>query len=247
MNAKSPVNSHDIISLTAENQCLLAQLPGESKAKPDDWQEILQAFKVRLNSDGRTWSVGTPVHLAVQDRLLDGRQLQTLALICQEMGLRLQCVRTSRRQTAVAAATAGYGVQQETDSQSLVSDEGLPVTQDPLYLKTTVRSGVTVRHHGSVILQGDINPAGEVIADGDIVVWGTLRGVAHAGANGDRNCTIAALRLMPTQLRIAEKVVRVPQSADDYLEPEVAYITNDGIRISPASNFAKAQRRSRQR
>ena len=247
MNAESPVNSKDTISLTTENECLLAQLPAVDTTKPDDWLDILQAFKLRLNNDGRTWSAGTPIHLAVQDRLLDGRQLQTLANICQEVGLRLQCVRTRRRQTAVVAATAGYGVQQETELQPLVSEEKLPVTGDPLYLKTTVRSGVTVRHHGSVILQGDINPAGEVIADGDILVWGTLRGVAHAGANGDRNCTIAALRLMPTQLRIAEKVVRVPETSDDYLEPEVAYITNEGIRISPASNFAKAQRRSRQR
>jgi septum site-determining protein MinC len=177
-----------------------------------------------------------------QDRLLDGRQLQALSEIFQESGLQLCCIYTSRRQTAVAAATAGYSVHQESLVQS-ISAEGKPsLPAAPLYLKTTVRSGTTVRHNGSVIIWGDVNPGGEIVADGDIIVWGSLRGVAHAGASGDRQRTIAALRLHPTQLRIAEWVARVPEPPADYFEPEVAYITKEGIRISPAANFARSQR-----
>ena len=189
------------------------------------------------------WSQGTPTHLAAQDRLLDGRQLQTLAEILQEFGLQLQCIRTSRRQTAVAAATAGYSVQQEPPGPPLATSSEQPIPADPLYFKTTVRSGITICHNGSVIIWGDVNPGGEVVADGDILIWGSLRGVAHAGARGDRHCTISALRLLPTQLRIADKVVRVPNAPTDDFEPEVAYLTQEGIRISPAANFARSQQR----
>jgi septum site-determining protein MinC len=242
MTSSSPVNPHTIVRIETEPANLVALLPRLSPTGADDWSEILQALKYCLNSDSRRWSSGTPIHLAAQDRLLDGRQLQALVEIFQESGLQLRCIHTSRRQTAVAAATAGYSVQQEPLVQPLSSGSEQSLPAEPLYLKTTVRSGITVRHNGSVIIWGDVNPGGEVVADGDILVWGSLRGVAHAGARGDRQRTIAALRLNPTQLRIAEKVVRVPDAPADYFEPEVAYITKEGIRISPAANFAKAQR-----
>lgn len=243
MTSPSPVNPAGAgVQIETEQANLVAVLPRLSPTGADDWSEILQALKYCLNSDSRTWTAGTPIHLAARERLLDGRQLQALAGIFQESGLKLRCIHTSRRQTAVAAATAGYSVQQEPLVQPLSSDSEPSLPAAPLYLKTTVRSGTTVRHSGSIIIWGDVNPGGEVIADGDILVWGSLRGVAHAGASGERQCTIAALRLHPTQLRIAERVARVPEQPADYFEPEVAYITKEGIRISPAANFARVQR-----
>ena len=243
MTASSPINPQTQVQIKTEPANLVAILPRSSPTAADDWSDILQGLKYCINSDRRLWSRGTPTHLAAQDRLLDGRQLQALAEVLEEFGLQLQCIRTSRRQTAVAAATAGYSVQQEPPVPPLVVSSKQPLPADPLYFKTTVRSGVTIRHNGSVIIWGDVNPGGEVVADGDILIWGALRGVAHAGAGGDRHCTIAALRLLPTQLRIADKVVRVPNTPADYFEPEVAYLTKEGIRISPAANFARSQRR----
>jgi septum site-determining protein MinC len=242
MTAPSPVNIPTQVQIKTEPANLVAILPRSSPTTTDDWSEILQELRYCINSDRRLWSEGTPTHLVAQDRLLDGRQLQTIAEVLAEFGLQLQCIRTSRRQTAVAAATAGYSVQQEPTLQPLTASSEQSLPGDPLYFKTTVRSGVTIRHNGSVIIWGDVNPGGEVVADGDILVWGALRGVAHAGANGDRHCTIAALRLVPTQLRIADKVVRVKDAPADYSEPEVAYLTQEGIRITPAVNFARSQR-----
>jgi septum site-determining protein MinC len=243
MTAPFPVNTQTQVQIKTEPANLVAILPRSSPTATDDWSEILQRLRYCINSDRRLWSQGTPTHLAAQDRLLDGRQLQAIAEILHEFGLQLECIRTSRRQTAVAAATAGYSVQQEPPAQPLATRSEQPLPADPIYCKTTVRSGVTIRHNGSIIIWGDVNPGGEVVADGDILVWGGLRGVAHAGASGDRQCTIAALRLFPTQLRIADRVVRVPETPADYFEPEVAYLTQEGIRISPAANFARSQGR----
>jgi septum site-determining protein MinC len=106
-------------------------------------------------------------------------------------------------------------------------------------LQITVRSGVEIRHPGTIVILGDLNPGGEVVAAGDIFVWGRLRGVAHAGANGNRNCRIMALQMEPTQLRIADAVARAPGTPPTQFYPEVAYVTPEGIRIARATDFSK--------
>jgi septum site-determining protein MinC len=237
-----PLDRYSQVRLKSEGEKLLLILPAPtSKEEMNDWSQTWQELKYCLKSSDRTWQAGTPVHLIAQDRLLDSRQLQAIAEALKEVDLRLKCVRTSRRQTAVVAATSGYSVEQETLTQPLAIDSisARSPLAEPLYLKTTVRSGVTIRHPGTVIILGDVNPGGEIIADGDILIWGSLRGMAHAGAKGDRECRIMALRMEPTQLRIANVVARAPASAPKEFEPEVAYITPQGIRLTEAINFTK--------
>ena len=55
-----------------------------------------------------------------------------------------------------------------------------------------------------MLVIGDVNPGAEVSSDGDVMVWGRLRGVVHAGAKGNVRAIVAALDLEPTQLRIAD-------------------------------------------
>jgi septum site-determining protein MinC len=106
-----------------------------------------------------------------------------------------------------------------------------------LYLRQTLRSGQSVSHKGHLIIVGDVNPGAEVVADGDITVWGSLRGIAHAGINGDVAAEIRALRLEPIQLRIAHAIARSPdrprKSALSRAVPETARIVNGTIRIIP--------------
>ena len=113
---------------------------------------------------------------------------------------------------------------------------------EPLYLEMTVRSGVEIRHPGTIIIIGDLNPGGYVIADGDILIWGRLRGVVHAGAQGNSKSVIMTLQMEPTLLRIADKVARGPEKVPVQFYPEVAYVLNQGIRISRAKDFAKIYR-----
>jgi septum site-determining protein MinC len=224
---------------------LLVILPTESQLPASElaWSEIWQQLKVRLNAGDRLRVPNTPVHLIAHDRLLDGRQLQDLADSFSEVQLQLKSVATSRRQTAIAAVTAGYSVEQLQPQTSLSSiDQATPTTQaDALYLEMTVRSGVEIRHPGTVILLGDVNPGGIVVAEGDILVWGRLRGIAHAGAGGNRECLIMALQMEPTQLRIADAVARAPEKLPSQFSPEVAHITPQGIRIARATDFSRNQ------
>lgn len=96
----------------------------------------------------------------------------------------------------------------------------------------TLRSGQTLHSLGNLVVVGDVNPGAELIAVGNVVVMGALRGIVHAGCNGDRNAFVTALRLNPTQLRIADIITRPP---DDYINtelvPEIAFIRDNNIYI----------------
>jgi septum site-determining protein MinC len=236
------VESQIQVRLKTEGKRLLLILPPEGESQSaTNWSDLWQQLKQRLNAGDRFWQGQAMVHLMAQDRLLDGQKLKAIADALAEVELQLVRVYTSRRQTAVAAATAGYSIEQQAPKLSLNQKPKEPGTllTEPLYLQITVRSGVAIRHPGTIVVLGDINPGGEVVADGDIFVWGRLRGIAHAGANGNRNCRIMALQMEPTQLRIAEAVARAPGTPPAQFYPEVAYVTPEGIRITKATDFAK--------
>jgi len=98
-----------------------------------------------------------------------------------------------------------------------------------ILIQRTVRSGQSVRFDGNVVVMGDVNPGSEIVASGNIVVMGALRGVVHAGALGNENATVAAFKLQPMQLRIANHITRAPDG--DYLTPEYPEIARikDGV------------------
>lgn len=103
---------------------------------------------------------------------------------------------------------------------------------DTILLRQTMRSGQELRHSGNVVIVGDVNPGAEVVATGNIVIMGALRGVAHAGAEGDDSARIVALNLHPIQLRIAEYIGRSPDldlKADNI--PEEALVRDGSIVI----------------
>ncbi|MBD2155283.1 septum site-determining protein MinC [Leptolyngbya sp. FACHB-16] len=237
-----PVDPNMQVRFKSEAGKLLLLMPpeGEQTGGAQGWPELWQQLKQRLDANERFWQPNTPVHLIARDRLLDGRQLQAISDALSNAELKLKRVYTSRRQTAVAAATTGLSVEQQAPISHLnpSTETGKPL-EEPLYIQTTVRSGMEVRHPGTVVIVGDVNPGSSVIADGDIVVWGYFRGVAHAGAGGNNRCLIMALRLEPTQLRIGEHVARPPEKAPDQIFPEVAYVGEEGIRITHATDFAK--------
>jgi septum site-determining protein MinC len=237
------------VRLKTEDGQLLLLLPPETNigesatAAASTWTELWQQLKVRLNAGERFWQANAEVQLVASDRLLDIRQLQEIAEALAEVELLLKRVHTSRRQTAVAAATVGYCVEQQPPVSSLnqASTEKPQSLAEPLYLQMTVRSGVEIRHPGTVIVFGDVNPGGSVIAGGDILVWGRLRGIVHAGAGGNTKSVIMTLQMEPMVIRIAKYVARGPETSPAQFYPEVAYVTPQGIRIARASDFDKAQ------
>lgn len=107
-----------------------------------------------------------------------------------------------------------------------------------LYLNQTLRSGQTVTYEGNILIIGDAHPGSEIIAEGDITVWGILGGIAHAGYKGNINSKVRALKLNAIQLRIAGLYARrndtlnVPyvQKTNEFI-PEEAQIEDGKIVI----------------
>ena len=96
-----------------------------------------------------------------------------------------------------------------------------------LFDAKTVRSGTRIEYPGHVVVFGDVNPGAEIIADGNIIVWGRVRGVIHAGAKGNREAFICALDLSANQVRIASETSAMLKPQKDP-RPEVASINKDG-------------------
>lgn len=234
-------NLEQKINLKIEEDLVIVEIPDENKKDPNQWEHLTSQFQSVLKGMEKEWPPETEVKLLVKRRLLDNRQLQTITKIFEDAKLKLKLVVTSRRQTAITVASAGYSVQQESEAKPLIQEQKhqLLSTVNPLYIKNTIRSGSEVYHTGTVIIFGDVNPGGSIIARGDVFIWGSLKGIAHAGANGNREAVITALKMDPTQLRIADLVARSPGNLPEDFEPEIAYISKDGIRITSAFNFNK--------
>lgn len=110
---------------------------------------------------------------------------------------------------------------------------------ETLYLRRTMRSGARVRHHGHLVVVGDINAGAEATASGDIIVWGVVRGMVHAGALGDDGAIVCALGLTPTQLRIGSHYALPPTDqgaktkAKEPRGPERARLEGGQIVVEP--------------
>jgi len=107
-----------------------------------------------------------------------------------------------------------------------------------LYLQKNLRSGQTMSYDGNIVLIGDANPGSEVIAKGDITIWGVLGGIAHAGARGNDWAKIRALKINAIQLRISGFYARRPDSMNipfiqrsNEFTPEEARVNNKEIAI----------------
>ena len=98
----------------------------------------------------------------------------------------------------------------------------------------TLRSGQIVEYNGNIVVVGDVNPGGVLKAGKNIVVLGSLKGVAQAGLVGGSENIVAAYKLLPTQLRIGDKIVRSPDNDIVNVKlPEVAKLVDGEIIIEP--------------
>lgn len=102
-------------------------------------------------------------------------------------------------------------------------------SDDTLFLRRTVRSGQAIRHASNVVVLGDVNPGAEIVAGGDVIVWGVLRGMVHAGYPDNDKAVVCSLLLAPVQLRIAHLLSRPPDGFEVQPRPEVAAIRQGQI------------------
>jgi septum site-determining protein MinC len=134
-----------------------------------------------------------------------------------------------------------------TEPQATIETIGAPLQEGlpTQVIRGTLRSGRFIEFAGNLLVLGDVNTGAEVRAKGDIVIWGELKGLAHAGFKGSRTAEIRALGMDAVQLRIADIIARRPdrvsaQPAGEWLPsrtaegayfPEVARVIEKEIQI----------------
>ncbi len=96
---------------------------------------------------------------------------------------------------------------------------------DSVLIRATVRSGQIIHSKGNIVIVGDVNPGAFLSAIGSIIVMGNMRGVAHAGINGDYDAFVAAFNLNATQIRIGDIITRAPDGeTSKSIKPEIALV-----------------------
>lgn len=179
-----------------------------------DFVAIMAALAAKLTAASDFFPAGTAIRLPAADRLAAAEKAQLIALLA-EHGLVCQ-EETAVREPGAAEERENYEIQ-------------------ALVVNRTLRSGQKVAYDGAVVVIGDVNAGAQVIAGGDIIILGACRGMAHAGARGDKSATITASRIVATQLRIAGLIARAPDDLDKPAYMETARIKDGIVVIEPAN------------
>jgi septum site-determining protein MinC len=196
----------------------------------DDFETVLEHVEKKLESSGRFFKGAS---LAVKYR---GRKLSTAqekeitALITKKTNAEIKSFEEDFSLPEKEPEDVEKG--REKPKMRLMFFKGLEEGLTKFY-RGTVRSGQLVSYEGNLVIIGDVNPGGEVIATGNVVVMGSLRGMVHAGADGNKEAVVAALNLQPTQLRIADVITRPPDTkeARPSMIPEMAAVKDDLVYI----------------
>ena len=197
---------------------------------PGPLQEALDEMEIALGAKA-SFFIGGRVALRVGDRPLSAEQLAMIGRMLESHGMTLWAIDGEHPATLSAAGELGL----ETALQP-AERPGRPAPEQikreelsGIVVRRTLRSGQALQHAGHVTLIGDLNPGAEIVAGGDIIVFGRLRGIAHAGAMGDDKALICALELAPSQLRIGAHIARPPDRGRPPKMPEIASVQDGGI------------------
>lgn len=126
-------------------------------------------------------------------------------------------------------------------SVEALEEPGSTDDSEALFLMSgMLRSGQVLHHQGNLLFLGDVNPGGTITCSGDIYILGALRGMAHAGVDGNVEAIIAASHLSPTQLRIADIISRPPDEwGTRESTMEFAYLSKGAMQIDKIHNIVK--------
>jgi septum site-determining protein MinC len=197
------------------------------------WSEIKESLLWHIDQQSE-FLKGAQVTLDVGNQVLKAAEIGQLRDILSERDITLRALLSKSATTESSAQDLGLAtrlskpkpdrVMRSLDTE-LSGDEAILV-------RRTLRSGHNIKYFGHVVVLGDVNPGAEIVAGGNVIVWGRLRGTVHAGADGNQSAVICALDLSPTQLRIAEQISVAPPRQKK-VRPEVARLVDDRLVAEP--------------
>ena len=176
------------------------------------------------------------IEIDLKNLNLSCKDLSEIIKIANEYSCKIISFCSTSSKTIVSSQSLGYKSQFIIENSSKnafkINKNNLSSSKTHFH-EGTVRSGEYIDSPGDLLILGDINPGAKVSARGNIIIWGRLLGIAHAGSEGNSQATISALQLRPVQLRIAKKIARGPKEKPQLGIAEQAKIASEEIIIFP--------------
>ncbi len=196
-----------------------------------NFAEVLSELEEKILSAGQFFR-GASMNVLYRGKFINKNQEnQILSMLIEKSGAQIKSFGREPEKMDVGTdnmKTTGY----KTHMNSLFFKG---IEEGPCkFIRGTVRSGSLIKSDGNVVIIGDVNPGAEIKALGNIIVMGVVRGIVHAGADGNKAAVIVAMKLKPVQLRIADIITRAPDEPDiEYEEKsaEMAYVKDGYIII----------------
>jgi septum site-determining protein MinC len=202
--------------------------------KEQDWAAQIAELEAQLETQ-KAFFAGARLVLQVGGRPLAMRDIQDLQARLAQQDITLGTIVSDSEATQTAAHHLNLATDmasRQSPARTAADPQEPPVVSEEgsWLIRRTLRSGQKIHHPGHVTVIGDVNPGAEIIAGGDIVVWGRLQGLVHAGAMGDDSAVVCALDLSPTQLRIGSYIARSPEEKRRRkVRPEMASVSEEQI------------------
>ena len=213
--------------------------------------ELLKSEIAETFRDASTFLGKHKMGLIIRGKVLtESEQEEVLDIITDNTNLSITCIVDEQSATErlfnidkVEKALEEKSASLESKEESVINNAKAAFYDNSALIYTgNLRSGQDISCEQSVILLGDVKPGGSVTSYGSIFILGELRGNAFAGAGGDRQAIVMALKLDPLQVRIADAIAISPDAekgpkirfrkkklTSTENEPEVAYIDNGHI------------------
>jgi len=182
---------------------------------------------------------GAVVTLNVGTRVLDSAQAAMLRKIVEEFELSVSGVSCDPRTlegllSGKAEAIHGLMAEVRTEVKAVPVQDDSP-WQETLLFKGTCRSGTVVHNDGNVVVLGDVNPGAEVTATRDVIVFGRLRGMAHAGLGGFEGAVVIALSMEAPQVRVGRYIYLQQEATSKQPDsiPRVVMVRDGMVVVEP--------------
>jgi septum site-determining protein MinC len=200
----------------------------------DDFEKIYEQVKKKLNAAGRFFK-GSSLTVKYKGRKLTEDEEEKLCRLMSEMTEAEIKSFEEDKDYDMKVPDKNFEVEENNEPVLYISSFYFKGIEEGItkFYKGTVRSGQLVSFDGNVVILGDVNPGAEIQATGNIIVMGYLRGIVHAGMDGNKEAIVAALNLQPVQLRIANIITRPPDGTENKgaIVPEIAYIKDEQVYI----------------
>ena len=173
-----------------------------------DWEEVLCQLLSQIDEKTKFFN-GAKVAIEIGERVLHAAEMAKLRDTLFDRDVKLFAVLSTSQVTDVNAESMGLETRKSVLKENLTGFGSVVLDGEPaILLQKTIRSGTSIKYAGHVIVDGDVNPGGEILTTGSIFIWGKLRGSVHAGMEGSESEVICAMELDPINLRIANILIK---------------------------------------